>query len=142
MPMGQMFFSDDNLSPPTVKIEKIWLTHHTSTFGRKELHVHAKFQINFALGRGCRVIAYFYNSDGYPIWDRNKEYYAENGQVSSGEDFTPPYEYCRYDDFVITIPYKELHTTGCFLKVCVSVITKSDCEFLATSEYAHFYIPY
>ena len=62
------------------------------------------------------VAAYFYDDEGVSIKDQNGKYKdaGNPASVSTGEDFTPPYINSEYTDFVLNIPYSELHQTGSY----------------------------
>ena len=70
------------------------------------------FKVNNALGKKGRCILYFSYHDGRPVKDTNGSYCTFDGQVSSGEDFTPKFTSSNYADFRIRIPTSELHLDG------------------------------
>lgn len=69
--------------------------------------------MDFTVGRmrneNGRVSVYFYFSNGKALNDFNGKFNTVGGKVSLWEDFRPGFEVTWYDNFVLFIPYSELH---------------------------------
>ena len=64
------------------------------------------------------IQAFFYHSNGEPLLDTNDNYRTEDGSVTCGEYFQPPYENTIYNDFQLFIPYEELHLDNSCSLLC------------------------
>lgn len=91
------------------KIEKIWIDYDTQQNNQKGILIHFKFNVDNLKDVKCRAAIYFYFKSGIALKDINNNYYATDGQVCVGKDFTPPYEESIYKDFTVFMPYDELH---------------------------------
>lgn len=107
---------------PSVKIYKVWAEHNVHENGRKGMRIHVGFNIGNMRGKACRAAAYFYHEDGRPVRDRGGNYRTSNGNVACGQDFTPGFDKCYYDDLTLFLPYAELGLDGTFkLKYRIAV---------------------
>lgn len=93
-------------------INKVWDEHNVVFNGSSGINIHVKFEVNNMMNLTGNCCAYFYDRDKKPLMDNNRNYCAANGQVSVGCTYTPGYKKCSYDDFVLFIPYSELHLTA------------------------------
>jgi hypothetical protein len=89
---------------PRGSIENIWIDSD-----EENVRVHLKFVVDNLKDIPCLTVIYFYLQDGTPLEDTNNSYRSNAGQVAASVDFVPPYESSKYDDFILFIPYEELH---------------------------------
>ena len=73
------------------------------------LEIHVTFDVGNLYNRNCQIAAYFEFSDGTVLKDFNNSYRATDGQVAVSSSFIPQYENTHFGDFVLYIPYTELH---------------------------------
>lgn len=76
---------------------------------QKGMRIHIEFSTSKFWGRTGLVAAYFCFDDGTPLKDMNQKYRTTTGDVSAVQTFVPLYLNSQYDDFVLFIPYDELH---------------------------------
>lgn len=94
--------------PPTAKIQNIYVDYDQTRFEKKGMVIHINFNITGMHNVECRATAYFAQRAGKALQDTNDEYNTIDGQVSTGESFTPGYEITQYDDLQLFMPYDEL----------------------------------
>ena len=90
-------------------VTEVWVDHNVENEGEVGMTIHAKFEINGMLSRQGVIQAFFYHPSGQPLIDTNDNYRTEDGSVTCGDYFQPPYENTIYNDFQLFIPYVELH---------------------------------
>lgn len=73
------------------------------------MNIHVKFEVNNMLNLTGNCCVYFYDRKKNPLKDTNQTYSSVDGQVSVGNMYTPNYKNCTYNDFLLFIPYSELH---------------------------------
>jgi hypothetical protein len=93
------------------KIEKIWLDYDAQQDNKRGVLIHFKFDVDNLKDVKCRAVAYFYFKNGTALKDLNSSYYSTDGQVCVSKDFTPGYEESIYKDFMLFMPYDELHVS-------------------------------
>ena len=93
----------------TAVIEKVWQEQNVSENGVKGMNIHIHFKVYNMLGIQGNCTVWFYLKDGTELKDSNGRYRTTAGQVSTFENFTPSYANSEYSDFVIFMPYSELH---------------------------------
>ncbi len=96
----------------TGNIEQVWVDHNVYQGNVKGMKIHVKFTVNNMLNKTGRVSAYFHHSNGTALNDYNDSHRTSDGKVSTGTDYKPGYQNCRYEDLTIFMPYDELHCTG------------------------------
>ncbi|GJD22459.1 hypothetical protein RIVM261_074150 [Rivularia sp. IAM M-261] len=94
---------------PRGSIDKIWVDFDIINSGQTGMNIHLQFSTCNLMGNKCGVTAFFYSEDGQYLKDQNNQYCTTSGQVCSYETFTPPYKNSSYKDFVLFMPYSELH---------------------------------
>jgi hypothetical protein len=90
-------------------IEQVWVDYDVWDAGLKGMRIHVRFHVDGMRGSPGRAVAYFYFDGGTPLDDFDGSYNTYDGQVSVGVDFTPPYENTTYNDFLLFMPYDQLH---------------------------------
>lgn len=90
-------------------IKRIWEEHNVLQDQQKGMKIHVKFNtFNMHNAQG-KCIAYFYYENGSTLKDNNNSYRNSDGQVIVEQNFKPSYQASLYEDFVLFIPYNELH---------------------------------
>ncbi len=131
---------------PSVIIENIWVVHNVlenpyNIYSRKGMQIHLKFSVKEMLNKRGNCAVWFYFSDGTKLKDYNGYYSTTDGQVSTSSNFAPNYENCIFNDFMIFMPYEELHLTQGYhnLKFDIGIFDNNRKQ-LVTSEYVNFTI--
>lgn len=129
-------------SNTTAIIDNVWVEHNVYQNSEKGMKIHVHFYVNNMLNRTGRVSAYFYYDDNNstPLKDFNQRYRTTDGKVSTGKNYTPGYSNCLYDDFVLFMPYTELHCTDrktYYLKFRVSIWSDQNVE-MVQSDWTEF----
>lgn len=102
---------EKKISKPLINatIEDISFEGNAYQDGVKGMLIHLKFNTtNMQYIKGS-ASAYFYFNNGTKLKDFNGIYSSADGQVSSGTDFTPPFEKTSYKELTIFIPHSEIH---------------------------------
>jgi hypothetical protein len=135
---------DAGVKTPSAQFENIWVVHNVfenpyNIYSRKGMQIHIKFSVDGMLNKRGDCVVWFYFSDGSALKDNNGSYRATDGQVSTSSKFTSNYENCIFNDFVIFMPYDELHLSrgshNCMFKI--GLFDNNDKQ-IATSEYQSF----
>ena len=93
----------------TASFQQIWLEKNVEESGERGLRIHLQFNLENLKGVPCRAAAWFYFDTGLPLLDYNGRYNTVDGKVSVGTDFSPSSDSSDFNDFVLFIPYEELH---------------------------------
>ena len=96
-------------SAKTASITKVWQEHNVVENGVYGMRIHVTFTVNNMLNQQGSCTVWFYLANGSKLQDKNKSYTTPNGQVAVAKNFTPDYANSGYSDFVLFIPYSELH---------------------------------
>lgn len=94
--------------PQSASIQDVHVDYDVTRFEKKGMVIHVKFSITGMKNQEGRATAYFARQDGEALKDKNGQYNTTDGQVSTGESFTPGYEVTQYDNLELFIPYDEL----------------------------------
>lgn len=94
---------------PSAAIDKIWANHNVERSDRQEMQIHIAFSVANLLEHTGTVAAYFYFSNGVPLKDFNGDYRTKTGNVCVARRFMPKSPDTSYEDFVLFMPYLELH---------------------------------
>lgn len=125
----------------SAKINNIWVDHNIYKDGQKGMKIHINMNAYNLRSKACCASVYFYTESGTELVDTNGRYYTTNGKVSCWEDFSPGYDNTYYDDFILFMPYSELHITykGSFkFFVCLWNKSVSPSKELVQSDWQHF----
>lgn len=124
---------------PSAAIGKTWPEFNTEHNNQKGMHIHVTFTVANLLRRMGTVAAYFYSANGVPLKDFNHNYGTKTGNVCVAHSFTPMYPKTLYNDFVLFMPYFELHrgSGNHSLKFFVDIWDDNSRE-LARSEWVSF----
>lgn len=100
----------------SAEIEAVWLEFDIVKDDEKGLNIHVKFNIYNMLGLVGQVAAYFYTKPSFfrsakPLEDKNNFYHTQDGHVACYSSFIPSYQNSTYNDYVLYMPYSELHQT-------------------------------
>lgn len=101
-----------NYSKITATINNIWTEHNVYQDGLKGMKIHVRFYTYNMRNIQGRCIAYFYYKNGNALKDNNNLYKTADGYVSIEQEFKPNYDNTTYEDFVLFIPYSELHLSS------------------------------
>ncbi len=104
---------------PDATFEQVWVVHNVwenpyNMYSRKGMQIHIKFSVQGMLKKRGDCVVWFSFSNGIALKDYNGAYRTSDGQVAASGKFTPGYENSIYNDFVIFMPYDELHLTRGF----------------------------
>jgi len=107
------------ITQPAMKacVKKVWIEHNKWSGLIKGMKIHVSFETYGVRGMTGTCAAYFSFANGQKLMDYNGMFRAMDGQVSCGENFRPGYDSSTYNDFVLFMPYSELHING-----------KADCK--------------
>lgn len=95
---------------PYGEIVKVWVDYDTyDDNGKKGMRLHIAFKTHNMLNKEGRISAYFHFADGTALIDTNGSYKTKDGCVAVGKNFCPHYENSDYNNFVLFMPYSELH---------------------------------
>lgn len=127
-------------------IEKIWIEHNVVQYIGFQMFqgmkIHVKFTVNNMLGKTGNINVYFLFQNGTKLMDYNGLFRASDGQVTVGGNFTPNYQNCVYNDYVLFMPYSELHCAAGtnYLKFGVQIFEKTSGTWRAfsSSDYTNF----
>ncbi|MDR1348832.1 MAG: hypothetical protein LBJ63_10510 [Prevotellaceae bacterium] len=129
---------------PSAKFENIWVVHNVlenpyNIYSRKGMQIHVKFSVNGMLSKQGQLCVWFYFADGTALKDYNNAYKTSTGQVCAYDSFKATYENSIWNDFVLFMPYDELHLNrgshNC--KFQIGAFDNSNNQ-IATSEYQSF----
>ena len=90
-------------------IYQVWLEHDIRENDQLGMRIHTKMGLYNLKDKECRLSAYFSTKAGEKLKDTNNSYRTTNGNVSCGKSFIPSYSEYTEDDFVMFMPYSELH---------------------------------
>ncbi|MCL2727600.1 MAG: hypothetical protein FWD56_04370 [Bacteroidales bacterium] len=127
-------------SQTTASIENIWQTHNVVNNDEQGMNIHVKFSFTGMLNKTGWCAAYFYNETGGVLIDKNQSYGTADGQVSTGSQFTPNIADGIYSDFVLFIPYSELHLPDGQHNIRFFVTIFDNTMSIANSDFHEFQI--
>lgn len=127
-------------------IEKVWVEHNVIQYMGFQMvngmKIHIKFTVNNMLNKSGNIQAYFWSQNGNKLLDFNSLYRASDGQVTVNGSFTPVYQNSVYNDYILFMPYSELHCGAGvnYLKFHVEVFenTSGRWRSFASSEFTNF----
>lgn len=98
----------------SAQIDKVWVDYDVMQNNMQGMNIHIKFQIFNMLYLEGEIAVYFYAKPSFfrsakPLKDENNSYYSVDGQVAVSSVFIPNYQNCSYSDFMLFMPYQELH---------------------------------
>ncbi len=132
-----------NNSVASATIEKVWVDHNIFNGTLKGMNIHIKFKADNMKDKVGRVVAYFKYANGTALKDNNNSYNTKGGNVACFNDFTPIYSSSIFTDYVLFMPYDELHLesgkTSCKFKIEIQQKNTSN-NFLISSE--HYFFDY
>jgi len=127
--------------PPSAVILGMEITQNVYQSGEPGMQILVHFNINNRKGIQCRMSAYFYDANRNPLKDVNRRFKTVDGNVSVGSTFTPGFDKCWYNHYILYMPYSELdrpdgsYNLGFDARI-YDEITKT---FLAATPYATFH---
>ena len=122
--------------------QAVWVEHNVFENYKKGMIIHSSFTIEKQKKARCRLVAYFEFEDGTKLKDFNNLYVTVYGEVSVGQDFEPQFDSSIYKDFVVFMPYDELHLRSGHhdLRFCVTLHNMDTHAQITTSTYYNFYV--
>jgi hypothetical protein len=93
-------------------INKIWAEYNVIVDGVYGMKIHVSFAVSSMVNIQGSCAVYFYLEDGNALKDSNGLYATTNGTVATSVMFIPAYENSTYSDFVLFMPYSELHLSS------------------------------
>ena len=116
-------------------IQRVWVEQDVVSGGTEGMRIHVAFDAKHLVGAQLTVAAGFTDANGNDLQDADGQYRYDDGTVgvtalaSAGSDDT------RFDDFVLFIPYAQLHLTpgSHTLRVKVGISAADRPGFLAVS---------
>lgn len=137
--LESLYASSQSASGKTVTFNKMWIKDNASRGGERGLEVHLSFNISGARYDKCVAEAYFLDSDGNALLDRDGKFADADGLVRATATFIPEDESSDISDLGIFMPYKQLHvSTSSRVDGWVVVVIECDGEVLATSDFFNY----
>ncbi|MDR1346550.1 MAG: hypothetical protein LBK03_07620 [Bacteroidales bacterium] len=96
-------------SSAKASIIKVWQEHNAVENNVYGMRIHINFMAKNMLNQQGNCTVWFYFANGNKLMDVNSNYSASDGQVAASKNFTPTYINSKYSDFMIFMPYSELH---------------------------------
>jgi hypothetical protein len=124
---------------PNAKIQSVW-TDSAVVDGSMGLQVHVKFEVNNLKDFECGLGALFYKPDGEKLKDFNDNFTTTAGHVYTGKNFKPTLTNASYSDFVLFIPYEELHLGQGDYRLKLDTYLRAGDKVLAESEKVEFVV--
>jgi hypothetical protein len=112
---------------PCAEFERIWIDYDVMENGLKGMLIHTKLSVYRMKGVASAIAISFQTGDGKKLRDKNKIYYAPNGDVSVQRELRIDFDPGAYSDLTVFMPYSELDLSpGEYdLKMDVDLIYKS-----------------
>jgi hypothetical protein len=122
--------------------QEVWVEHNVYENNKMGMRIHLKFSIKNHKSEKCRLVVYFEFINGTKLKDYNNLYRTIDGHVSVGMDFMPGYDSTIYDNFIVFMPYSELHLASGHheLRFCASLYDYNANAHLTYSNYYFFSI--
>ncbi len=135
-----------NTNTVSASFENVWVEHNVIQYvglsAVKGMKIHAKFNVNNLRNQQGHIQAYFAFQNGNKLYDYNGQYRAPDGQVSVSGSFTPNYVNCIFNDYVLFMPYSELHCGGgtSYLRFHLEIFENSRGSWrsITSSSYVNF----
>jgi hypothetical protein len=96
--------------PPTAMIKFISRDPNVWLNGLKGMNIHISFNVQGLQGKHGQVVAYYYYSDGRPLFaSYDSQYKTQNNHVAAFRGFVPRFQSSDYNDFQLFMPYSGLN---------------------------------
>lgn len=114
-------------------VNDVWVEYDVWSGDLFGMLIHVDFDVDNGLNVPSRAVAYFSYAGGEPLQDFDGNYTTDDGQASSGTDFTPIYASANFSDLTIFMPYDELHMAPgtSDLEFYIEMYTHSDGSLIA-----------
>jgi len=93
----------------TAQINGIKIDHNITLSGYKGMVIHVDFNVQNLTSQRGAIVTYFNNWNGDPLCDFDSQYRTDDGHVSVKMDFIPQFDDTNYPDFILFMPYSQLH---------------------------------
>lgn len=109
--------SNQNVIQTSAKVEQVWVDHGALIFsadgrsGTLGMKIHVKFTVNGMLNKQGICVVWFCFSNGSKL-NSTGTFRTGDGQFAVQGYYSPPYQTCLYNDFVIFVPYREFPYLG------------------------------
>ncbi|MGB8216244.1 MAG: M48 family metalloprotease [Candidatus Methanoperedens sp.] len=115
MTMQERINEINNVKDITTQINGIRIDHNIWLNGYNGMVIHVDFNVQNLMWQRGMVVAYFNYWNGDPLCDFDSQYRTDDGHVSVGIEFIPRFDDTNYHDFILFMPYSQLHmATGNF----------------------------
>lgn len=122
-------------------IRKVWTEENIYENGKKGINIHIKMEIYNMRNKKCQAVVYFEDNLGNALKDKNSSYCDIGGNVICATEFSPKYSTTNYEDFVVFMPYNELHvneTKSLRFAVYIWNINNSSSVFMGRHFFTEF----
>ncbi|MDR1112451.1 MAG: hypothetical protein LBL18_01650 [Bacteroidales bacterium] len=139
---GKSSESETGSSAKAAIIAKVWQEHNAVENNVYGIRIHVNFMVKNMLNQQGNCTVRFYFDNGNKLMDVDSNYSAPDGQIAVSKNFTPTYVNSKYSDFMIFMPYSELHRptdTRQDLKFKVGIFDDANNQ-LITSDFFRFSI--
>lgn len=93
-------------SQPRVRITNLNVYHNVRRSSGTSMKIVLDFKTAHLKNRSCQAITYFSHQNGRKVRSTISGYRTTDNQLSTSENFRPPYQYSVYNNFTLYIPYK------------------------------------
>jgi|GEM_PF-1948026 len=116
-------------------IHRVWLEQNAPSAGQEGLRIHVAFDAKHLVGAQLTVAAGFTDANGNDLQDADGKFRFDDGTVGVTALASASSDDTRFDDFVLFIPYAQLHMRpgSHTLKVKVGISQAERSGFLAVS---------
>lgn len=121
----------------------VWLEHDVFVNGYRGMKIYVSFGINNMIRQEGKCVAYFENEYGNALIDTGNfnDSYGSAGKVTTSAYFTPSSNDYYYKDFILGIPYFDLHLPSGKHKLRLIVkIYSSNNKCIAQTDYIYFFV--
>jgi len=91
-------------------INNVTIRHEVS-IGEPGVRISADVTVKSSIGKEIALVAYFYDSKGHPLEDKNNEYRSADGKVAVQKVRTTRKDYYS-ENLNVFMPYRELHVNA------------------------------
>ena len=121
------------------KVYNVWIQHDIISNYIKGMNIHAQFAIYNAQNKPCNISSYFFYDTGIRLNDFDGMFTSTEGQVAVGNSFIPQYINSNFNDFILFMPYNQLHMgTGIYRLNLIVTLAQENGTLISTSKPVEF----